>query len=450
MPKIRMQQDIAYRFDLIPDTMRLREHFWASLRSTAFFYGFEPIRVSPFEDPRRFASLIKAGMFHGREPLRVFVSANQEVLIRPSGLLSLLRAYGAQRMSEWAHPVKLYHEGERFWYEGGRDEKRVGRGFDVNLLIVGEETCVAEAQVIQVVWRTLEEMGIDMKAVRVFIQPLGCGYCFGQFRSALGSYVRGRSAGLCRECKRSLKGIPVRIFSCREERCSVVAAHAPQILDYLCEACRRRLRNFFEFLDEIRIPYEIRARDLEKRLQYDIFTFQLGYSLEHTPADGTEVERNEGTPDLSKKDEGRKDKFFVHGGRVAPLLLDTLTGRKVDAVACVVDEDLLADAFSAAYENVRVRPRVFLAQLGDLARRKSLALFEGLRKAGILVVESLGKDAIKSQLKMAENVGAEFAVIVGQKEALDETVIVREVESGIQETVPQEKMVEFLKKKLKR
>ena len=66
------------------------------------------------------------------------------------------------------------------------------------------------------------------------------------------------------------------------------------------------------------------------------------------------------------------------------------------------------------------------------------------------VKESLGRDSIKIQLKIAERIGARVALVLGQKEALDGTIIVREVESGIQETVPQEKLVDFLKKKLKK
>ena len=73
-----------------------------------------------------------------------------------------------------------------------------------------------------------------------------------------------------------------------------------------------------------------------------------------------------------------------------------------------------------------------------------------LRVGGFEVQESLGRDSIKSQLKAAERVGARVALIVGQKEALDGTVIVRELPSGIQETVPQDKLIEFLKKKVKK
>jgi histidyl-tRNA synthetase len=96
------------------------------------------------------------------------------------------------------------------------------------------------------------------------------------------------------------------------------------------------------------------------------------------------------------------------------------------------------------------KQKIFLVQLGELAKRKSLGLLETLRVGGVEVRESLGRDSIKSQLKVAERVGARIALILGQKEALDGTIIVREVQSGIQETIPQDKLVEVLKAKLKK
>jgi histidyl-tRNA synthetase len=95
------------------------------------------------------------------------------------------------------------------------------------------------------------------------------------------------------------------------------------------------------------------------------------------------------------------------------------------------------------------RPRVFLAQLGDLAKRKSLRLFAELEKNGILVSESFGRGSLKSQLRAAHRLGAEVTLILGQKEALDGTVIIKDMVSGTQETLVQTKLMIAVKKLLK-
>ena len=95
------------------------------------------------------------------------------------------------------------------------------------------------------------------------------------------------------------------------------------------------------------------------------------------------------------------------------------------------------------------KPKVFLAQLGDLAKKKSLRIFADLEKNGVLLAESFGRGSLKSQMRVANRIGAEVTVIIGQKEALDDTAIVKDMISGTQETVTQERLVDAVKKILK-
>jgi len=96
------------------------------------------------------------------------------------------------------------------------------------------------------------------------------------------------------------------------------------------------------------------------------------------------------------------------------------------------------------------KTRVFLVQLGDLAKKKSLKIFEEFRKNGIYVSESFGRDSIKAQLRVADRLGADLALIIGQKESLDGTAILREMQSGVQETIPWKKIIDEVRKRLKK
>jgi histidyl-tRNA synthetase len=124
-------------------------------------------------------------------------------------------------------------------------------------------------------------------------------------------------------------------------------------------------------------------------------------------------------------------------------------GKELQVASGVLLLDAARDAMREK-EGGTEETEVFFVQLGELAKRKSFEILEALREAGIEAKESLGRDSIKVQLKIVERLGARFALILGQKEALDRTIIVREVESGIQATVPQDRLIEFLKKKLKK
>jgi len=93
--------------------------------------------------------------------------------------------------------------------------------------------------------------------------------------------------------------------------------------------------------------------------------------------------------------------------------------------------------------------RVFLAHAGDLAKKKAFALLKDLRSRGIMVSESLAKESLNAQLKAANKEGIGLALILGQKEIYEKSVIVRDLQSGVQEAVLLEKLPEEIKKRLK-
>ena len=91
---------------------------------------------------------------------------------------------------------------------------------------------------------------------------------------------------------------------------------------------------------------------------------------------------------------------------------------------------------------------VFLAQLGDAARRKAFVLFEEMRGEKMRVSANFSKGSLKSQLEIANRLNAKFTAIIGQQEVLDGTTLVRDMESGMQEIVAFDKTISALKKKL--
>ena len=73
-----------------------------------------------------------------------------------------------------------------------------------------------------------------------------------------------------------------------------------------------------------------------------------------------------------------------------------------------------------------------------------------MRKAHIPVSHSISKEGLKSQLKIASKLEVPFALILGQKESLENSIIIRNMNSRAQETVPIDNLVETLKKKFKK
>lgn len=120
------------------------------------------------------------------------------------------------------------------------------------------------------------------------------------------------------------------------------------------------------------------------------------------------------------------------------------------AVGCALGAERLIETMKAQGMNEppRVKARVFLVQIGKPAKKMAFSLIESFRSAGVKIIESLGKDSLKSQLRLADKEGVDMALILGQREVFEENVIIRDMKSGTQETVPIAKAVEAVKKRL--
>lgn len=424
----------------VPDASLERETamtvFLRAFEGLAAYYKFEPIIVPIVEEARWSIPLGRAGIFDEMSPVIVKTRKGVEFMLPFSGVLSALRRYGAYKLYDLPRPVKCSFAGERFFTppDAATSDEAMARRIEWGLVTLGNDGPVAEAEIIQVLVKAFEETGTVRVASELHINATGCGSCRATFRSQLGSYLRGRSARLCRACKRALKHAPTEIFRCAEERCRQIAAAAPQILNQLCEPCRKHFRGVLEFLDESGISYFLDGGLFRDGSWYNRLVFE--FRSRRVPL--TE-------PPASEPD---RPVVFAEGGRVSKVG-KLICGKRIDGVgAMLFPEAVLERSSVEAVGGDHPAKKVFLVQLGILAKRKSLGMLEVLRVNGIPVEECLGRDSIRTQFRLAERCGAHIALVMGQREALSHTVIVREVSSGIQETIGQERIVEFLKKKL--
>lgn len=434
-------------------------HMRASFRALAGFYGFEAMHISPLLEAGALSPLAKAGLLEEFPPVAVRTKTGEDFILRPSTILLVLAAYGPYKMNDLPHPLKLLCGGEVFSLGTGA-EGRLKTTTEEGIVMIGEEGPIAEAEIVQVLWRALQELGVSAEQARMEVNATGCAQCRTGFRSSFNTHFRTRLARLCTVCKRRFKKNPTQILSCTEEKCAALSATAPQIINFLCESCKKHLRGFLEFLDEIGISYFLDTKYFREGSWYHQLIFRIVVDSADAPASEVEVirEREGDVPVVVPVPTSAmvggirlRGMVLAEGGRVSKAG-ELLVGRRLDAVAGTLLPENLERARRAwkLPDPEPPVPHIFLAQLGEYAKRKSMKIFELLRREGIPVRESLGQDSLKSQLTVAAKIGARMALILGQKEAIDGTVIVREVESGIQETVPQEKLIDLLRRHLKK
>ncbi|HMN19064.1 MAG TPA: histidine--tRNA ligase [Candidatus Moranbacteria bacterium] len=411
--------------DLLPGD----QSYWNQIRRVtarmAHEYGFLRIDTPILEYANLFVRSIGEGTDIIDKEMYIFsTKGGDKVALRPEFTAGIARAYIQHGMTVLPKPIKLFSTGPVYRYDRPQ-EGRYREHFQANYDIFGEQDPILDAQLIQLAHRVVIALGI--KNVQFQVNSIGCPKCRADYQNLLVSYFESKRQKLCQNCKKRMETNPLRILDCKEDKCAQVAASAPQSVDHLCPECRTHFKHLLEYLDELEVPYVINPRLVRGLSYYTKTVFEI----------------------WSGDEEGHK--FSLGGGGRYDHLVDELGGEHTPAIGFALGMDRLVAEMRrvSAKAYVEPRPRVFLAQLGDLAKKKSLRLFAELQKNGILAAESFGRGSLKSQLRVADRLGVEVTLIVGQKEALDETVIIKDMVSGTQETVSNVKLVNAVKKILK-
>jgi histidyl-tRNA synthetase len=412
--------------DILAEDQKYFQKIYDVVKEIANFYNFQKIETPILEEIELFSRGIGLSTDIVQKEMFSFKTKGGDVLtLRPEGTASIVRAFIEKGMQNLPQPVKLWYWGPFFRYE----KPQLGRYrqfWQFGLEVLGEGSPVIDAQIIQIFYNILREL--KLKNLIIEINSIGDSACRPYYKKLLVSYFKGRIESLCQDCKRRIKENPLRILDCKEEKCQRIVSQGPQIIDHLCEACHQHFKEVLEFLDEIELPYHlnpylVRGLDYYTRTVFEIYEGQ---------------ERGRALGALAGG--GRYDALVkILGGKDTPA---TGAAGGIERIISLMKEKAIR------FKKEKVS-QIFLAQLGNLAKRKSLKLIEDFRREGILISESLGRDSLKAQLKIADKIGAKYTLILGQKEALEGTIIIRDMTNGRQETVKLEKLVKEMKKRLK-
>ena len=412
--------------DILPEEERYFQKIYEVCQDVANFYQFQKIETPILEETELFSrgvglstDIVQKQMFSLR------TKGGDLLTLRPEGTAPIVRAFIQQGMFNLPQPVKLWYFGPFFRYEhpqAGRFRQFWQFGFE----ILGEESPVIDTQIIQIFYNILRE--IRLKKLIIDINSIGDSQCRPYYKKLLVSYFKSREMALCADCRRRLRENPLRILDCKEEKCQRIINQAPQMIDHLCESCHSHFKEVLEFLDEIELPYHLNPY-LVRGLDY--YTKTVFEIYDESP-------------------EGKALGALAGGGRY-DALAKLLGGKDTPGCGGAGGVERIINLMEAKQLRIKKErePEIFLAQLGNLAKRKSLKLLEDFRKAKIQIAESFGRDSLKAQLARADKLGVKYTLILGQREALEETIIIRDMKTGQQGTVKLEKVVKEIQRKLK-
>ncbi|MCA9365127.1 MAG: histidine--tRNA ligase [Candidatus Moranbacteria bacterium] len=411
--------------DLLPGEQAYWEQVRHVVSREAREYGFSRLDLPVAEYANLFVRGIGEDTEIVRDQLYSFDSPSGErVVLRPDLTLGVARSYIQHGMNVLSRPVKLFSIGPVFRHERPK-EGCYRELWQSNFEIIGEEDAVLDAQVIQLADSIVNRLGI--RHLQFQINSVGSYQSQKAYRTLLGSYLQSKRHKLPQEFRDLIDTNPFAILDSSEDKCMQVAASAPQAIDHLDPESRAHFKEVLEYLDELGIsyvinPHLVRGLGYYTRTVFEIWSTQDGGST-----------------------------YAIGGGGRYDELIGRLGCEPTPAIGFALGLDRLVLEMKRVKARVysEPKPRVFLAQIGVLAKRKSLKMFSDLERNGVLVAESFGRGNLKTQMRMAERRGVDVTLVLGQKEALDGTVIVKDMVSGSQETVLAEKAVNVVKKILK-
>ena len=419
--------------DILPGEQSYWEVIQDLVRQTAASFNYQRIETPLLESPGVFersigstSDIVSKELFFARDR-----TGKEKLALRPEGTAGIVRAYLDHGMHTLPQPVKLWYFSPMFRHERPQ-AGRYRQFWQFGVEVIGEGDPLVDAQVMHLAYEILR--GLQLEQFRIEINSIGhpAPNCRQAYVALLKTHAQAQRAKLCHDCKERLKRNPLRMLDCKEEKCQVVANTAPKITEHLCEACATHYRDLLALLRDLQIPVKenprlVRGIDYYTRTVFEaVSTARVGGNHGAEPGHGSAGQKEAPVMEFSSA-----PLTLVAGGRYDGLV-ELRGGSPTPAMgfAAGVERILLAMRAEGVEADRADTPEVFLVHLGDLGRKRALLLFDELRRAGFRVGEAFHKPGIKAQLRVADRLHAPWALILGQKEALDNTVILRNMESG--------------------
>jgi histidyl-tRNA synthetase len=416
-------QSVKGMRDIMNDQYYYFQGFFEKAQEIAVYYGFKPIDTPILEHEDVFTSSIGIGTdIVDKEMYTLKTKGGDRLAMRPEHTAGVMRSYIENGMTSLPQPILLYNFGPIFRHDSPQ-KGRYRQFWQFDLDAIGSEKSILDAMVIKATWTILEEAGA--KNLSVDINSIGDKECRASYIKELINYYKKHINDLPAIDRERLKTNPLRILDSKEEKTIEINQSAPESISHLCPACKKHFKEVLEYLEEMEIPYTIN-KCLVRGLSYYTRT----------------------VVEIMIEDEETGKKITIAGGGRYDYLGKQLGSKKdISAMGIAIGVDRVVEApwFAKLSPRIIKKPKIYFIQLGFDAKLKSLNVIEILRKGKIPIAQSISKDNLGTQLSIAEKQGMKYAIIFGQKEAMENSVIFRDMNNRSQDTVKLDKLLEYIK-----
>lgn len=409
-------------YEILPEQVDTWDHVVSEIRGSLANTGYQKM-VSPLTEKEDLFTkdlLESLHIIDKNELFTVRKKGKNSLVLSAPGPVSLIRTAIEQGLVSEDVPAKLYHYGMSLVDEDNDDATDPKQFHVFKIECIGDSAPVRDAEIILTAYRILEDLGL--KNLVVNINSLGTKASRQEYYTELCNRAGKRFANLCERYSAD----PIQLYSELQAQSTEMNIALPFIVDHLDEVSAAHFKVVLEFLDTLEVPYEMNP--------------MLRGSLGFNESVYFEIVSQD-NPDVVLVRGGRHDSIYSQlGGE----------GEHIGSVGMEIYVDtVLARIWKSKQVKLsKETPQVFVASIGQEGQKTALKILSQIQKKGLGVKESFGIQSLKQQLSKAKKVSAPITLIIGRKESIDGTVILRDRFSDNQETVPLDRLLTVIEEKL--
>ncbi len=404
--------------DCLPTQSPLWQKLENTVKNVISAYGYNEVRMPIVEETNLFSRAVGEETDVVSKEMYTFDDRNGDSLtLRPEGTAGCVRSCIQNSL--------INRDEQRLWYMGPmfrheRPQKGRYRQFhQCGVEVFGLNGPDVDAELIMMTARLWRELGIN-EHVRLELNSIGSQEDRADYRTALVAFLEQHIDVLDEDCKRRMHTNPLRVLDTKNPDVQAILGDAPRLSDYLGEESKAHFAGLCELLDAAGIEYTVNERlvrglDYYNRTVFEWITESLG-------AQGT-----------------------VCGGGRYDGLVEQLGGKPTPAVGFAMGlERLVLMLETLELTDVRRSVDVYVVTAGEGTMMAGMKLAEQLRESipGVRVMNHFGGGNFKKQFKRADKVGAVIALVLGENEVADNTVVLKDLAGGEQETCNQAEVAE--------
>ncbi len=401
--------------DILPAEVGAWQAAEAAVRGTFELYGYRELRAPVLEHTELFERGTGATSDVVVKEMYTFVDkGGRSVTLRPEYTPSVARAIIEHRLDLQPAPLRYYYMGPMFRYD--KPQKGRYRQFhQIDVEVFGEKDPAIDAELIEMAQTLLAGLGVG--ETKTLVNSVGCGACRPGYHALLRTAAESKRDVLCPDCQRKIETNPLRIFDCKVDACREAAAAFPRITDHLCPECRDHFDRFRACLELYGIPYEVdptlvRGLDYYTKTAFEIVTAKLG-----------------------------SQNAICGGGRYDDMMKE-FGGPDLCAIGFAMGMERLLAVAEIAVARGRF---LYIAYLGDEARKAAMTLARKFRRAGIECLLEYKPRGLKAHLGRASKLEASWVLIVGDDELRAGRFPLKDMASGTQTEGTPEELIRAVK-----